>query len=94
MADAHPVGAVGLLIAESASAAEGVWSAQATVLEVERPESGGALVTVELPTEAAAGLALAESESLFMVATAPSEALGADERADTETSPDAAGGGD
>lgn len=82
------------LIAESAASAEGVWSTSATVLEVDRPESGGALVTVELPVETAAGLALADSASLFMVATVPSEALAGDEQAETETRPEAARGED
>ncbi|MCH7229962.1 SAF domain-containing protein [Glycomyces sp. L485] len=82
------------LIAESASSAEGAWSARATVLEVDRPESGGALVTVELPTDSAAGLALAESATLFMVAIAPDRASTSDEETGTAAGPEAAGGGD
>ena len=60
------------LLAASQTAETGVWSVAGTVLTVERVESGGALVGVELPQAAAAGLVTAESSSLLMVATASS----------------------
>lgn len=60
------------LLAASPMAEAGVWSVAGTVLAVERVESGGALVGVELPETAAAGLVTAESTSLLMVATATS----------------------
>ncbi|WP_026931909.1 SAF domain-containing protein [Glycomyces tenuis] len=58
------------LMAASPVAETGVWSAPGTVLAVERVESGGALVGLELPESAAAGLVTAEPASLLMVATA------------------------
>lgn len=58
------------LLAASEFEASGVWSVPGIVLEVVRPEAGGALVTVELVETAALDLAVVEPSSLLMVATA------------------------
>jgi hypothetical protein len=83
------------LIAESTTIAEGVWSSPATVLAIELPEVGGALVTVELPAESAPGLATAEPSTLFMLTTAPAPTpLHEDAAASETTDTEAAGGED
>lgn len=58
------------LLGASGAVATGVWSAAGVVTAVQRPEEGGALVTLELPEETIAGLVSVESTSLLMVATA------------------------
>jgi hypothetical protein len=58
------------LIGASDAAATGVWQTAGLVLAVERPEEGGALVTVELPEGASAGLVTVEPASMLMAATA------------------------
>lgn len=69
-----------------------VWSAAATVLAVEEPEAGGALITLELAETDAAGLALVPSESLLIVtAPPPTPQVPA---ADGTVSPSAPAGGD
>lgn len=62
------------LMGASDTAATGIWQTAGTVLGVERPESGGALVTVELPEDAVAGLVTVEATSLLMAATATAPA--------------------
>lgn len=65
------------LTGASETAATGLWQTTAMVLGVERPESGGALVTVELPEDAVAGLVTVEAASLLMAATATAPASAA-----------------
>lgn len=62
------------LLGASDAVATGLWQTTAVVHAVERPESGGALVTVELPEDAVAGLVTVEATSLLMAATAQTPA--------------------
>jgi hypothetical protein len=73
------------LMGASETDATGVWQSSGTVLAVERPESGGALVTVELPEAAMTGLVAVEAASLLMAATAQ-------ERSAAVTVPETGGG--
>jgi hypothetical protein len=73
------------LMGASDAVATGVWQTAALVLAVEQPESGGALVTSELPQDTTAGLVTVDHTSLLMAATATAPA-------DAAVAPDAGGG--